>query len=446
MKLKILLCLTLLLNINSQPAFSAPLDDCRLPEAKLSFISLGFPLSPDRLALRETPNILVIPYYFKGQEKFNLTATDKTIFSETAVNIKNLSKGKSDINFLYNSPVQLSISSEDLDEIKNNRQTSWAQDFDKSTWGFVTNVIKEFDSTINYSGIDAVILYGFGKNAGNVIGEAMSFRSDTRNLMNNPLKSDGTSWYSPISTAEKTIANVSLMYNLKSSYVVTHELLHLYGLTDLYGSQTGPDRLTTMVDSSIDLLTYERWFLGWHSNDQVFCESVNPLNTLFKFDFKYKATDQLAIIRLSDELAFIVESSKSKNLSFYKLEMEKRPPLTFYTRNMSGAAAYDISSDSVVGKIARSDTMNMFVSSKDQSSITIYVYSNALSNSSEVMALIAKTNSDLELKAKQDAEAKAIADAKAAANKKTTITCVKGKLTKKVTAVKPVCPKGYKKR
>jgi hypothetical protein len=40
----------------------------------------------------------------------------------------------------------------------------------------------------------------------------------------------------------------------------------------------------------------------------------------------------------------------------------------------------------------------------------------------------------------------AAAAAKAAAAKKTTITCVKGKLTKKVTAVKPVCPKGYKKK
>ena len=43
-----------------------------------------------------------------------------------------------------------------------------------------------------------------------------------------------------------------------------------------------------------------------------------------------------------------------------------------------------------------------------------------------------------ELKAKQEA------DVKAAALKKTTITCVKGKLTKKVTAVKPKCPSGYK--
>ena len=66
-----------------------------------------------------------------------------------------------------------------------------------------------------------------------------------------------------------------------------------------------------------------------------------------------------------------------------------------------------------------------------------------------------------ELKAKQEAEAKAAelkaeqeadlkakqeAEAKAAATKKTTITCVKGKLTKKVTSVKPKCPVGYKKK
>ena len=54
-----------------------------------------------------------------------------------------------------------------------------------------------------------------------------------------------------------------------------------------------------------------------------------------------------------------------------------------------------------------------------------------------------------DLKAKQDAEAKAaqeLAASKAATQKKTTITCVKGKLTKKVTAVKPKCPAGYMRR
>jgi hypothetical protein len=66
-------------------------------------------------------------------------------------------------------------------------------------------------------------------------------------------------------------------------------------------------------------------------------------------------------------------------------------------------------------------------------------------------------------KARQEADAKAaadkiLADARAAADKilaearaavvpkKTTISCVKGKLIKKVTAVKPICPVGYRKK
>jgi hypothetical protein len=65
----------------------------------------------------------------------------------------------------------------------------------------------------------------------------------------------------------------------------------------------------------------------------------------------------------------------------------------------------------------------------------------------------AEAKAAAELKAMQEAEAKAVAEklaaekiaaAKLASAKKTTITCVKGKLTKKVTAVKPKCPVGYK--
>jgi hypothetical protein len=63
----------------------------------------------------------------------------------------------------------------------------------------------------------------------------------------------------------------------------------------------------------------------------------------------------------------------------------------------------------------------------------------------EAEAKVAADKVAADLKAKQEAEVKAAAD-KVAANKKITITCFKGKLTKKVTAVKPVCPAGYKKK
>ena len=55
----------------------------------------------------------------------------------------------------------------------------------------------------------------------------------------------------------------------------------------------------------------------------------------------------------------------------------------------------------------------------------------------------AKAEAEAEAKAKAEAEAKAKVEA---AKKKITITCVKGKTVKKVTAVKPKCPNGYKKK
>jgi hypothetical protein len=59
----------------------------------------------------------------------------------------------------------------------------------------------------------------------------------------------------------------------------------------------------------------------------------------------------------------------------------------------------------------------------------------------------AKADAEAKSKAEAEARAKAEADAKASASKnKKTISCVKGKLTKKVTAVSPKCPKGYKKK
>lgn len=52
-----------------------------------------------------------------------------------------------------------------------------------------------------------------------------------------------------------------------------------------------------------------------------------------------------------------------------------------------------------------------------------------------------------ELKAKQEAELKTVRDAaNAKSAKRTTISCVKGKTVRKVTAVKPVCPKGFRKK
>ena len=52
----------------------------------------------------------------------------------------------------------------------------------------------------------------------------------------------------------------------------------------------------------------------------------------------------------------------------------------------------------------------------------------------------------IQVKLSQEAPAPTPTASPAPATKKLTITCVKGKTTKSVTGVKPVCPTGYKKR
>lgn len=69
----------------------------------------------------------------------------------------------------------------------------------------------------------------------------------------------------------------------------------------------------------------------------------------------------------------------------------------------------------------------------------------------ERLEVEAKVKADAETKATTEraaaeANAKSEANAKASSLKKKSITCVKGKLAKKVTSVKPKCPTGYRKK
>jgi hypothetical protein len=105
-----------------------------------------------------------------------------------------------------------------------------------------------------------------------------------------------------------------------------------------------------------------------------------------------------------------------------------------------------------------SNTFEEITSSKEQSNLAAELKAKQEADVKAAAEIKAKQEAEAkaaaEIKAKQEAEAKAAAEvkakqeaaAKAAAVKKTTITCTKGKLTKKVTAVKPKCPAGYKKK
>jgi hypothetical protein len=349
-----------------------------------------------------------------------------------------------------------------MEQLKIAQQQQWQKDESKSTWGFVRKFIADNDAQLNYSGIDAVIIQGSSTSKFSDIAEAFMFWQNPQNP-----------WFRSIQTNEGTINNAVLFDNESNQETITHEIMHLYGLTDLYGSNTGPGRLSLMASNALNLLSYEKWVLGWLPDSEVTCVSNLPTSSLTNFSFDYSKSDQLAVLRASNEDPYIVETTRSggkKYIAFYSLNNEGRPPITLHEeRGHALVGGVDIGDFRSIGLQLKSPNFTLLITNIEANKIAITIAPASQIDSVEFKDLIAKSNqirsqielenenkAAAELKALQEAEEKAAAAQKAkqeaatksttVIKKKTTITCIKGKTIKKVTGFSPKCPSGYRKK
>ena len=557
-KSALLLIFAFLFSALPNMASAQPVSECKIQASSFQQISIGFPINPERLAKILNPKILVIPYRLKDDKAFEFGNKEKEAFTKASDNIYKFSDGKSRVTFSYNEVINLDMTVQERNLIKapSNSYREWQERYDKSTWGFMKKFITEQDRNIDYSGYDGIVLFSTTSIFGAENAEAMTMTKD----LYGP-------WFNPITTAEGQISNVVVLYNQKSEYVITHEIMHLYGLTDLYGSQTSA-RNSLMSDGTIGLLAWERWVLGWLDDENIQCVSetnevkLDSVDNVFSLD--YSKRDQLLVIPTGTKTALVIDLVKRDSqswISYYALDNDARPPITAFRSNNFNLYT-EITGRLGVGTVIDSPKYTIVIKDNDGRKLSLNLIPKSLSSSTSAKQLIteaentrlayikiaqaerdAKAAAELkakqeaeakvaaELKAKQDAEAKIAAelkakqeaeakvaaelkvkleaeakavadkaaeelrvkqeaeaklaadkiaadlkvkqeaeaklaadktaadlkakqeaDAKAAADKaalvvkKTTITCVKGKLTKKVTAVKPVCPKGYKKK
>lgn len=544
-KSAIIVLSSLIISLIPAIANAQPVSACRISTSENQIVSLGFPFKPERLSYIDNPKILVMPYRLKGETGFDFDVKEKEIFLRSSENISKLSSEKSKVSFVFSSVVDLSITAKEMDDISRNVKDTWQRDYANSTWGFVKKMITDQDKLIDYTNISGVVLVGSSKIASAWIAEAMMM---TKNPFN--------PWFAQIATDEGPISNAVLIYNQLgdiNSTTLTHEIMHLYGLTDLYGSATSPNH-SLMSNGILSLLGIEEWVLGWLPDENVQCinldSELSKTSLDNKLSIKKSNRNQLIVIPTGLKTALIVEQvyqAGKNHLLFYSLDNDARPAITTFRDDYTFEFFIDVSTTSGTSKILTGKTFNLLVENNDGKDISFRLIPPSLMNTDEAKKLIstaevnrqnaelkvkeeaaakaaaelkikleaeakaavelktkqeaeakaaadkaaelkvkqdaeAKAAADLkakleaeaklaadkaaaelkakqeaeaklaadkiaaDLKEKQDAEAKAAADKAAATSKKTTITCVKGNLTKKVTAVKPVCPKGYKKK
>jgi hypothetical protein len=320
--------------------------------------------------------------------------------------------------------------------LKANQQKSF-QDKDESlsTWGFVRTLVAASDPKVDFSDIDGVILEGSPVDWGSFIGEAMMFRTDQPN-----------GYARPITTNEAVINNAILLDKHYSRLTITHEVLHLFGLTDLYGTSTGPGKLSIMAGDSPAILSYEKWILGWLSDSAVQCFPDLATDTITEIKIDSRQESHVIIFPGKSDSHIIIETSKveeSKYLALYTLNNEARPPIATFADNQGKSRdGLQINSYKAIGTVFDLPDFSLMVSDLNESAMTLKLLPRQLRGTPTNTALIEEAARNL-----KSAEANFLVSPKKPIKKNSvTITCLKGKLQKKVTAVKPLCPKGYKKK
>ena len=444
-RLRLILAIVLLFSSLTTPvAQGDTLGACRIKASDRQQLSLGFPFRSERLAKLPAPKILVIPFQLQ-ETPDNIFFNLKQDYEKAADYINEFSNGKSKPQFIYSPVIKTEITKTDIKNLRANQNVgNQTRNESISTWGFIRSFVSKYDSNLDFTGIDGVILNGSAPDRG--IAEAMTY------LRNND------PYFRPLQTNEGEVLNAVLMDSNFGANTIAHEVMHLYGLTDLYGSNTGPGQLSLMASSEPNLLSYEKWVLGWLPDSEVTCISNLSTSSITSFSFDYSKFDQLAVLRTPNEDPYIVETTKSvgkKYIAYYSLNNEGRPPIALYQERVNPqVGGVEIGDYRSIGLQLKSPNFTLLITNIEANKISISMAPTSQLNSAEFKELVTKatqvrsqfdidaqTKSEADLKAQQEAASKVTAS-----KKKTTITCIKGKTVRKVTAVSPKCPSGFKRK
>ena len=451
---------------------SSEFSNCLLAASKNQGVSLGSPLASERLAHKTNIRIGVLPVYFKDGQVKQLSEIEKTDYLDAATYLRKISNNLITVQIVFLDGFKLDKNQDVLKQAYTDRNLAWSnQSTTQGTWGFVRDVISLADSTRDFSNLDSLIIEANNVDRSFSIAEAMDF---FRGTTGNVYRFANSEFFKTIKTQDGFIDNAVLLDNHKGLITIVHELLHNFGLTDLYGSRTGPGFLSIMASGAKDILNYEKAVLGWFPKEKFQCKNLNEVLKMNSVDNLIEIpdaiTDSILLLKKSEDTAYLFEVINYEGKSLlvvYLLEQELRPPITAYPDPKAiFLDFFDLSDPKSIGSKYSASDFEVLITNLKNDSVSLNLIPNSMANSEAANSLATKSllnrdlaiadikakadaKADAEAKAKADAEAKAKADAEAKAKvevKKSTITCTKGKITKKITGVNPKCPLGFKKK
>jgi hypothetical protein len=475
------------------PSFAAPnaLDpvNCKIPYVNNRQgwpddpVRIGWPLPQERMPGSGLQKILFLPIDFSDAPS-KLTPeglVSKVVQPENAKKFYSFqSNGSLTLQTdVHKSVLRMPQTSDEYGFWSQNRD-SWILDGPKLD-SDIRGVLGSFEKNFNYSSV--VILVTGGSKAFNAMGtNGWAVIYGERDL----------------AFGQPNLKNTMYLVDRDGSSmsdVFIHELGHNLGFIDLYsmgykGDSTGPfDVMAYPGESSKSFLGWNQWLKGWIKESQVVCLNSDVLadSEIALSSLIGNGETRLIVIKESSSSAIVVEArletefdqmGENAGLLVYRIRPNavrpERPVQIIPHKNIATTKAFSPdfrdterfrSAPLTEGKYLREGSI-IIENQKQSKTLVRTLISWGLNANTRQQQIDSQAKAAAELKAKQEAgaiaaaelkakeeaDAKAAAElkvkleaaAKAAATKKSTITCLKGKLTKKVTAVEPKCPTGYR--
>lgn len=444
---------------------------CKLPDVYQSGLRLGFNRNPERISSLGNPKNLIIVIDFSD---IPFTGEINKLVSEVL--------GPKTVRdfYLYNSYGKLDLQFENYGKVirANEPSTSYLPNAQGSffvngigqdrrlTTEILTKVQKDID-LLRYESVSILVSGGAGLGA--YFGSAIPGIN--------------------LKVGNGLVQNTSVMgagikdnnFGIPSWKVLAHELGHLLGFLDLYvsggwGQQKTPgpfDMMGHTFGSANDFLGWNRWVQGWLDDGSVVCDLDSPKkNEITLSAISSNTGKRLYVKPLSPTLALAIEyRTESVNdrlngedgLLVYLIDLEvktSKGPIRLLQsegdvpKNWTTDVELYATAPLEVGQVTNNDTVMIknIRQSKESASFIIEMTPKA-EKAQEIVKAEQEKVAEIEAKAETEFQAQQVALAakvkkpKALPVKvKTSITCVKGKVIKKVTDLAPKCPTGFKKR
>jgi len=456
---KLLVAISLILVTTSFHLASAKtpdFSDCLLPRSLWNIVSLGAPLAPERLGNKSVVRLGVLPFRLSDRPSPGLSEAERLNYLQAASNIEKLSNGAVKVELVFYPTITTKLRFQDASRMVQQRDVGWANwDLSKSTFGIVKEVIRDADPLINFSNIDGVILENKSQSFGSVAEAFQFFRKqpDLELIKNGVAAGKDFSFHQSITTQESIIDNAVLFDSHKGTELIVHEILHNFGLTDLYGGNAStPLTYSAMASNTMQLLNYERAVLGWFPLDRIKCFNFADLSdqslVTNEFTIETIEKDQLIVLQINEKEANILEVRYEfivPSLILYELKQDERPPIAVMSTGNGMGQRLNLSDPASIGSSLKSNNLHVMISNMKSGVVTLNVIPNVKVDTVEYRALQTQAvlNREMALaqaKAKTEAEKRATVSK----NETKTIVCKKGKKKLTVTAKKPKCPVGFK--